>query len=884
MEKRFDEKKSPPGLIRFFFLLFSIESFISAYSLIQIPNDGKNQFLFGFSAERLGLLGILILLGIVSLVAFFFFSFHEAPREKLIGFCEKNRSKLFRWVQIITIVCFFLILTPAYRFQRFAAYFQRFRPFFLLGLMGGASAFICLHLQYSGMRKWISAARELIKNQRALFLPMGIFLLCWIFVRISGWGITAGNEAWYANAVPLQSIQIVLLLILLIIFYKIIQKRMPEVLSRRSLIFFVIWGLAALVWSFAPMERHFFAPGPYLPNNEFYPYSDATLNDVAAQSALNGLGFNFNALVLKPVVTFVSFLGSIVSGGQMNTQLMLQSAFYAILPAILYLFASELGGSFSGLLAAGLMILHEWNALNTTHILTIHSRLEMGEFPSEIILAALSLFVFRWFKKSEGMYRYAAAAGGMLALGIYTRYNLFGMIPAILLLALIAFWKKKRLFLRSSLVFMLSLLISAGPWLYRSYQLSGEFLPEVFGAFRAVVVDQRLKPILEENTEITPAGPAVIDAEEAPPATMEKFEATQPVSETVPAPDVREPAPNSLRVQLHPLIDTLGNHFFHNVIAMAFIMPVRLTFDDLDHLYTAETSVWADGWDGTLSWGQRTLLLINLLLVSAVLAAIWKKFGFPGISFLFLLLAYAGSLGLARTSGGRYLVPMNWGVILLYACGLGLLSRIFLRQENRPEPAAAWQKDGEAVQRIPFKQALLAGLPVTACFFLFFLSMLIAEKRIPNQLTTLSSQEILQTFREKLEIDPDWKKIEKQVSDGEMKVYQGKALYPRFYYFNTGEHGTDQAYQYKNYSRLVFKLVGEDGMLDLVMPISAPPDIFPNNADVIALACNEAHFIDVLAVSGTHRNGEAFTYVRTPLREFACPAAEPVCTQVDACY
>ena len=125
------------------------------------------------------------------------------------------------------------------------------------------------------------------------------------------------------------------------------------------------------------MERHFFAPGPYLPNNEFYPYSDATLNDVAAQAAINGLGFNFHQIVLKPVVTFISFICHLITGNQMNASLMVQSAIYAILPSILYLFAFDLAGNSCGFLAAAFMILQEWNALNTTQILTIHSRLEM---------------------------------------------------------------------------------------------------------------------------------------------------------------------------------------------------------------------------------------------------------------------------------------------------------------------------------------------------------------------------------------------------------------------------------------------------------------------------------------------------------------------------
>ncbi len=881
-----------------FFLFFAIESLFSAYKLSQIPTGGNGEA--EFSVERLALLGILFCLALGSFLVFLILRVNERHQERFARFCSTRQRRLLQSTLAVGTLCLFILLLPDYRFQRFAAYFQRLRPFFLLGFMGGTTAWLLLQYQFGALKAWFASLRKMIPGQRATLIPLGIFLLCWLFVRVSGWGITSGTEAWYANAVPLKSQQIFLLILFLILIYRFINKRNPALLQKRTLMFFGIWALAALCWSLAPMERHFFAPGPYLPNLEFYPYSDAILYNVPAQTALDGLGFGFNGLVLKPMVTFVSFIGTWLSGGQTNLQLMLQSALYGILPAILYLLGTELCGRFAGLLAAGMMILQEWNALHTQQILTIHSRLEMAEFLSGIILAAFSLFLFRWFKGSTntGAYRWAAAAGGMLALGIYTRYNLFSLIPAVILFAALVFRRQKRLFFRTTCIFLLSLLVSAGPWLYRSYQISGDFLPEIFGALKVVVVDQRLKPILEEESALT-TGSEVINqtiGEKNAMGTLtpaEKWQSDPDTAIAFMAARETRPVAEELRLQIHPLIDTLGNHFFHNIVAMAFVMPVQLTFDDLDHIYTRENSVWQDGWQGELTWGQRILLLINLLIVSAAIVAIWKQFGLPGITFLFIVITYAASLGLARTSGGRYLVPMNWGLILLYACGLNLVLRqlfkkTLLQEENTTAlsyaPTEAPAGTPADRQNVPFLKGLLAAVPVMACFFLFLLSMLIAEKAIPNQLTAYSNQEILQMLRENLEIEPDWQLIEDQVASGKMAVYQGRALYPRFYYFNTGEHGTDKAYQYKNYSRLVLKLLGQDRMLDLVMPIGASPDIFPNNADVIALACNETHFIDVLAVSGVGRNGETFTYVRDPLPDFSCPLPEPVCTQVDQCY
>ncbi|MHC1772715.1 MAG: ArnT family glycosyltransferase [Flexilinea sp.] len=782
MEKRRLRQKISLNPITIFFFLFSVESLISGLNLSGIPNDSKSQFLFGFSIERLIMLAVFLGLSIISIGFFFIFSNKPKLSQAVIDYCKKYILKFNQIMFGLTAVMFFLFFLPGYRFFHYEAYYQRIRPFFLLGLLAGITALLLLNIQYTKFPlKKIQYSFSIRKNQTFLVF-LSLFLFVSLFVQRSGWGITAGNEAWYANAVPLESIQVGLLLFIFISLSYYQPKKLVHLFSNRIVNFFLIWGLSAFIWSQVPLERHFFAPGPYLPNNEFYPYSDATLNDVAAQAAINGLGFNFHQIVLKPVVTFVSFLCHLITGNQMNVSLMVQSALYAILPSILYLFASDLAGNACGFLAAAFMILHEWNALNTTHILTIHSRLEMGEFPAEVILAGLSLFVFRWLKKGKGQYRYAAAAGGMTALGIYTRYNLFGLIPPVILLAFLIYRKSLRHFFGTTAVFILAIILSASPWLFRSYQLTGRILPEITGAFSAVVVDQRLKPILEEsaNTETVVLNETKNDKPDAPAENMEKEPAPVPPE----SPEIIEAAEKLLNLQIHPLLDTLGNHFFHNLTAMAYILPVQIRFDDLEHLYTAKDSVWADDWNGSLSSRQKFFMLINFCLLSAGLAYLWKKFGLAGISFLILVGFYAASLGLARTSGGRYLVPMNWGIILVYAVSLDVvIRRFFSVPENNCQSKFESDLSVQDPGQINFFKEIRFSLYVIFCFFFLFFSMFLAEKSIPNRITTYSNEEIVKFFRDNLETEPDWENVNKQISAGQMIVLQGKALYPRFYYF-----------------------------------------------------------------------------------------------------
>lgn len=810
----------------------------------------------------------------------------ETFLDRITFFVEKHLQRILWFFGVLCGIMFFLFFMPAYRFSHFQAYYQRLRPFFLFGFFSGFTGLITLLFQFSDRFPQIKKVFIIPTSIDKPFLSFFVcFTAIFLFIQISGWGITPGTEAWYTNAIPLESLQVILILIIYIILTYIINFNniIVKFFSSRIFLFFVLWVAAALVWSLAPMERHFFAPGPYPPNNDFYPYSDAVFNDLSAQSALDGFGFNFHTLVFKPVVTFIIFICHLITGNQMNESLMLQSVIYAILPAILFLFASCLAGIRCGILAALLMTLQEWNALHTTHILTIHSRLQMSEFTSQIILATLCFFVFQWFQKGKKQYRYAAAAGGMAAFGIYTRYNMLGVVLAIFLLALIAYWKSKKQFFSSTAVFLLSMVFIASPWLYRSYRITNSFLPEITGSFQAVVVDQRLKPLLE-NPRIDPKQETTTEnrfvvlpvkeektilLETSTPSTVEESVEIEPVKK--------------LSLQIHPLIDTLGNHFFHNLSAIFYILPIQITFDNLEHLYTNTDSVWADGWDGSHTWKQVLFIFLNFLLFSYGLSFLWKRFSFSGISVALLVLSYAASLGLARTSGGRYLVPMNWSIILLYAVSLNAIVQTFKDRitgsvQYKPEEKGPLRSESLSNRYEP-----IAVASVILTFFLFFFAMAQVEKWIPDTTNPLSAMQIVDSFQDKVEIETDWENVRKQISDKKMFALQGKALYPRFYYFNTGEHGTDKAYQYKNYSRIIFKLIGKNQNVDLVMPTNAIPEVFPQNSDVLVLFCKENHFFDVLAITGKTKEGDSFTYLRNPLHEFSCPVSEPVCTSIENC-
>ena len=78
----------------------------------------------------------------------------------------------------------------------------------------------------------------------------------------------------------------------------------------------VLWFSAVFIWQLIPQQDSYFAPGPYPPNGEFYPYSDAVTYDLSAELAVIGQGLSEQDYVDKPVYTWILFILHRLSGNK----------------------------------------------------------------------------------------------------------------------------------------------------------------------------------------------------------------------------------------------------------------------------------------------------------------------------------------------------------------------------------------------------------------------------------------------------------------------------------------------------------------------------------------------------------------------------------------
>ncbi len=889
--------------------------------LLRIPSDSKNAFLFGLSKERLLMLAVFAVLFLCGILAFFI-------RDRLFSFLE-TRPRAGTVLGIIAVVTFFLVMLPDYRFGKKAAYFTRIRPFLLWAFLSSLTFSVSLRYvkdRFSGVRETLGNLSGNRKEITAvlLFLVFGV-----IFIEITGLGKTPESALWNKNGIPLQSIQLFgSVLIFLILKQTGIFSKTDR--QRKTLHFFLIWAVSALIWSIVPIKDHFFAPGPYLPEMEYYPYSDAAGYDISAQTALNGWGFNLGRTVLKPTVVFMSFLSHLVTGNDYSRAMYVQSALYAILPAVIFLFGSAIGGTGCGYLAAAFSILKEWNALNAEIVLTIHSRLVMSEFLMQIILAAFCYAVFRWLKKDGGEIFYAVIAGGTLALGIFTRYNFLAFLPAVLLILVIGYKDRLRSLLKPLLFFLIALALTSAPMIIRESQLAWDFLSEISYTIQNQLFKTRYDITADEQTETEPdavpededpelsdepsddvpdpipsevaadelieepvmaaadsaAEPEILQESAVPAALSEEKSEIAPFSqENADLPGTseaefntdeitKELTNNNSTIKL-PLLISLFNHGMHNIISSALTLPMEPVFHDTEHLYKNEgDGLWRDSWQGDFSAKQWLLIAVWILLFSAGCGVLIRMHGIAGLSILYFWAVYAFSIGVSRSSGGRYIVPVNWIPMLLLAFICVLLGGKGSVETVQTESSSA-----------PVRKAVFA----TTLFTAFFTSMILFELFMPARNTWGGKLDRL-VLRDRLSgvVNVNWKKVRKQQKQGKLHITRGVVLYPRFYYFRVGEHGYYGSLGWKDYSRLAFTGINLNRRKKLLQEYLLPQqnfiEKFPQDSVFRAISCNSGNgYEDVLAVTIETPEGKVYTYVRSPLKEISCPVPEPVCDSIGNC-
>ena len=852
-------------LLLAFFLLAALEGLVCLVLVFSIPGDPKNAFLFGFSVLRLGM-AVFMLAAVAALLAVGWAV--RRPADPLAqrlsaALAQPNLRHWYQWAGLAAVwITWITMQLPAYRLGRLAYLVERLQPLLVwIGLLG-LQTFLAVWLAYGQAHG--GQVKRLVRAERgwgrATLAAAAFILLLALLVVVTGAGVTPDIMHWNVGGVPLTSLQMLLVWtgLAIVLAASLALAGKPALLPRPwmadALLALLVWVSAALLWNLTPLPRSFFAPGPFPPENVFYPYSDAAVHDMGSYYLLLGEEINNRVPTDKPLYMLLLAGLHAVSRDDYQSIITLQILVLAAFPVLLYFFGKSFHSRAFGLLVALLAILKERNAIAATiEIRVSHSKLLMSEFPTALGVVLFSWLLFEWLKDPDRRPMLPLWAGGVIGLTALVRPNALLLLPMALLLVVLVFGRRLRRSIPAGVLITAGLLATFVPWMVYTETLASTS----FITIKIRDVINRQSPTVE------PTRPELLPPPDEPSGLSLERPLAAGGLKALQRPVMQVPE-ESLFERYRFVLD----HFLHNqVTAVLGLTPGLLPYHDLKH--TLNQPYWIENpfWDGALTRQQALLLAVNLAVIAAGLGLAWSRWRYAGLAPLAAQIGYSLANALARTSGARYLVPFDWAVYFYYALGLlqlTLLLVVFFHGLRRPasQPAVVQARPSSppAARYLVTLALLLAGgslIPLVS---------ISAPPRLPA-FTRAALAERLQNVPQ-----PAGVPIEQILADPNMVVVSGLEIYPRYFYedqpafFATKEVGVQPP---SGVPRLGFTLLTAELPLGISLPLDSIP-AFPDGQSMVAVGCRSGNIVDALLAVSTEPGGPA--YWRSPWpAEFTCP-------------
>jgi len=828
--------------------------------LFTIPNEG------GISFIRLGMivsLGLGVVLPLVCLTPTVFNRL--SPRiETLNVDAVINRRSIF-WLGLIAVNgVYLLLLAPEAQDIVALAMLTRLSPLvFYLTVLSISAIFLLLPAQLPALQKSIP--------RQVFFLTLAIFamlLLGWGVIWVTKWGVTPEVVGFNAMGIPILEVYVFLAWVIVLLVSKGLNlwcnKHPYGKLSWRldALLVISLYLLSAIFWRNTPASYNWFVTQPYPPNQQPYPSSDALRYDTTAQSVLIGEGLKTeNSLrTLRPLYTGMLSILHAISGPDYQPVADLQPFVLAIFPVILYFLGRHLHSRMAGLFLALLILFREQTAIELSDRITIsHAKLLMADLPTAVVLSGFILLVVIWLKSDNPSWKMALLSGGALGAVMLIRYESLLLIAVVGIVVVLKWRHHFPGAVRQFLIFSFGIILITAPWVYRNWQRYGMvFFDSPNGRLTAVIERAIAIPPTEPQVTVTPE-PTFTPVEQATQTPQDDFP-TESLSKSVPEiiktpNEALEKAANIISDSPQAVIISIVNHYLNSEIQSVLAMPTTFRLPDslINFLYHKDVNrFWrnccqAIGYYERMpywqSWGklpnQAILPLIgNLFLISVGITVSYRRLKWAGIFPLMAHMAFLAGIAIFRTSGGRYILPVNWILVVYYALG-GIALTIWggkILGWMSTQPGWNVAAPGyHTTQRIWGNNRRVDGLVLIIGLLFLGCALPIYESVYPQRYTQESYQQMFSAVEQALSPEEqDW--FNSWLSTDDAMIRFGQALYPRFLEAGSGESDKDPSVMKRNYNRLTFSLIGPQN-LRVHLPLTELEDGFPNGEDVFVGGC-----------------------------------------------
>jgi hypothetical protein len=825
------------------------------------------------SGSRLALSLILIFLGCLSAWGSLTVIRHPARFEQFWKAPHRQR------IVFIGLALFLLLailgLLPSYRFpSSLAGYVDVLRPlFFWLAFAGAAILFLL------GAEPARDRALPNLRGGHLAIFAFAVLLLLWLVIAVTGLGIRFREDYWYGAGVPALPLQVLVALVmgLLVARWESAGRKMPRL---DVALFLGIWALAALLWAFQPLRASFFLPGPFRPTGDFYPSSDAMGFDMGGQLALIGQGIQNGEIFDRALYMAFSAYLHAIAGQNFVRMLGVQAAIFAVLPSILYLLGRELHSRPLGVSMAALAALRGVNSIAAaTWIDLANPKMPLTDFPTAIGLALFTLFLVRWLKRSGHDWPSALWAGAALGFTAMLRTHVLLLAPLVVATALTVFRKNWRRWLLGGALLLLGMFSATLPWDLRNQSK---------GAPPFALYFERIQMVLRARYNWPPAG------------TWDPGTQGSHLSSAARAGGLAFSHNRIAFAQLASGCPSLpcriANHFLHNLVTSVLFLPASPVLDNLHYTVKESLPYWQQDWIGQrVSLAAALSLLLNLGLIALGIGVAWQRGKWPAMIPLFIYTGYMASNALAQTSGGRYIVPVDWVVTLYFLLGaLAVVGWIFVRLDLAWLMVADLPSNPAGELRATASKPagiLLRGLPIMVIILLIGSLLPLAEVIFPRRYAaspdTAASLARLEAQGSLEKLDLSSIELRAFLSQPGAGLWAGRVLYPRYYDIGRGEISNGFPFDVREYPRMTFALIGPTGWQGVILP-GPIRGRFEHAVDGLVLGCYTAISqndlngrIDALAVILPEKRGTV--YVRWPEAEWKCPAPEPVCIDRETC-